>query len=592
MSKRRRVANATSLLVLAVGWSIPAMATEGDVFAKGTKYNVATYDKTNPLGGGVNHPSKYKHSYLMPVDINIGSGDKDAGTILYAPEDGTVTKIYNNTNAWGYAIEWSNKSGSEKLFLAHLQEITKEGDVDAGDEIGKLGGTGGWSPHLHIESSKGWLELSGKKIHPPLNPPGNGDLYISKGPLSGGPGGPTDPDDPPASGSLPDFITNKVIIGNEGGSQEKYTWKVNETAYVHSWTDNIGTKDWEGSAKKIKVPFYLSKGKKKDSSSEWVRVGREEIKKDHLDVKDKPKREKIIFSIPQWAAAGYIYPGRNYNFVVCADRPKDQDNGDGDVKEIHKSNNCSTPAVFYVDYGPARNVDLISNNLTLTGGKSSLQAGESYGLQVELSNIGTEYPWNGCRTSYEIKGPGTGGVWQKVTDEGSTLAQLAPNTTKVEVIDESRGLKAPSVGGDYVFRACADYEQAIPETDEGNNCTAELPITVTVPPPPPVNPYFVITNPTSGDDWRSSEDDHDVEWEHYDFPVPGDVKIEYSLDDGATWLTIADNTTNDGKKHWHDMCDFHTVDTHHAYVRITSLDYPGVVAVSEEFSIDHAAECK
>ncbi len=288
---------------------------------------------------------------------------------------------------------------------------------------------------------------------------------------------------------MPDFITNKVTIGNEGGGKEKYTWKINETAYVHSWTDNIGTKDWEGSAKKIKVPFYLSKGKKKDSSSEWVRVGREEIKKDHLDVKDKPKREKIIFNIPQWAAAGYIYPGQTYNFVVCADRPKDQDNGDGDVKEIHKSNNCSTPAVFYVDYGPARNVDLISNNLTLTGGKTALQAGESYGLQAELSNIGTEYPWNGCRTSYEIKGPGTGDVWQKVTDEGSTLAQLAPNSTKVEVIDESRGLKAPSVGGDYVFRACADYEQAIPETDEGNNCTAELPITVTA------QPACVILNP-------------------------------------------------------------------------------------------------
>uniref|UniRef100_UPI004056B434 CARDB domain-containing protein n=1 Tax=Candidatus Electronema sp. TaxID=2698783 RepID=UPI004056B434 len=421
--------------------------------------------------------------------------------------------------------------------------------------------------------------------------------YISFSSLvSGGPGTSTPPTEPPTSGKLPDFITNKVTMAKENGKGERYTWKVNETAWVHAWVDNIGKANWEGKKDKIKVPFYLSKGTKEDPHSEWVRVGREEIKKKNVEVKDKPKHEKIAFNIPQWAAAGYIYPGRTYNFVVCADRPKDQDNGDGDVKEIHKSNNCSTPAVFYVDYGPARNVDVMASNLALAGGKSSLQAGEAYGFQADISNIGTEYPWNGCRTNYEIKGPGTGGVWQKVADEGSTVSQLGPNSTHVEVIDESRGLKAPAVGGDYVFRACADYEQAIPETDESNNCTAELPVTVEAPlpppPPPSVTPRIVITNPTHTDEWRSSSTEHDIRWERYDFPTPGNVKVEYSLDGGATWLLIDDSTTNDEKKHWEDMCDFHTVDTHHAYIRITSLEYPGVVAVSDEFSIDHAAECK
>ena len=408
-----------------------------------------------------------------------------------------------------------------------------------------------------------------------------------------GPGTSTQPTDPPTSGKLPDFITNKVILANESGSKEKYTWKVNETAYVHSWTDNIGKKDWEGKAKKIIVPFYLSKGTKEDSHSTWVRAGREEIKKDNLDVKDKPKHEKIAFSIRQWAAAGYIYPGRTYNFVVCADRPNDQDNGDGDVKEVHKSNNCSTPAVFYVDYGPARNVDVMASNLALAGGKSSLQAGEAYGFQADISNIGTQYPWNGCRTNYEIKGPGTGDVWQKVADEGSTVAQLGPNSTHVEVIDESRGLKAPSVGGDYVFRACADYEQAIPETDESNNCTAELPVTVEAPlppPPPSVTPRIVITNPTRGEDWRSDERKH-IEWTYDDFPSSGKVKIEYSMDGGASWQTIEESTTNDGGRYW-EMCDFHTVDSHHSYIRITSVEYPEATDMSDEFSIDHAKECK
>jgi hypothetical protein len=158
--------------------------------------------------------------------------------------------------------------------------------------------------------------------------------YISFSSLvSGGPGTSTPPTEPPTSGKLPDFITDKVTMAKENGKGERYTWKVNETAWVHAWVDNIGKANWEGKKDKIKVPFYLSKGTKEDRHSEWVRVGREEIKKKNVEVKDKPKHEKIAFNLPKWAAAGYIYPGRTYNFVVCADRPKDQDNGDGDVKE-------------------------------------------------------------------------------------------------------------------------------------------------------------------------------------------------------------------------------------------------------------------
>ncbi|MCW5205586.1 hypothetical protein VU08_01455 [Desulfobulbus sp. F5] len=532
-----------------------------------------------------------------------------------------------------------------------------------------------------------------------------------------GPGTSTPPTEPPASGKLPDFITSKVTMGNQDGKHEKYMWKINETAYVHDYIDNIGTADWEGSADKIKVPFYLSKGSKEDSHSEWVRISRQSIKKENLKVKKDPKHEKIEFKLQDWANDGTIMPGRTYNFVVCADRPKDQDNGDGDVKEKHKSNNCSTEAVFYVDYGPPRNVDLLARNLALTGGRSSLQAGEKYGLQVELSNIGTEQPWNGFSSSYEIKGPGTGGAWQRIGEDTSRASSLYPNATHFESMTDAQEVAAPMVGGDYVFRACADYSQAVPETDESNNCTDELAVYITPPPMPdliteglqlthgrtsliagelygltvairnignatpssnirtnyeikgpgtgdawqqvaddgsdadqlypgaaqweeitdehgahipnvagtytaracadyqgnvpesdesnncsemtfevlPVpagSPRIVITNPTHDDDWRSDETDHDVRWDYFDFPVRGNVMVEYSLDGGATWLLIDDETTNDGKKHWEDMCDFHTIDTHNAYIRVTSRDYPYVYDVSDEFSIDHAKECK
>jgi hypothetical protein len=321
-----------------------------------------------------------------------------------------------------------------------------------------------------------------------LCPEGDYVAYLSIGDalssLGGGlgPGFETPPIDSPEPG-LPDFITDKVTLANRSGKKEKYTWKINETAYVHSWTDNIGDADWEGKVKRIRVPFYLSSGTKEDSHSEWVRIGREKIQKSKLRRKDKPKHEYIRFELSKWANDSTVLPGRTYNVVVCADRPKDENNGDGDVKEKHKSNNCSTEAVFSIDYGPARNVDLITGNLALTHGRSELQAGEPYGLQVEISNIGTKRPWNGFRTVYDIKGPGTGGQWQGIADDGSNADQLYPGATQFEEISDGHGATAPMVGGDYTFRACADYEQVVPETDESNNCT-ELEVYI-VPPPMP-----------------------------------------------------------------------------------------------------------
>lgn len=101
---------------------------------------------------------------------------------------------------------------------------------------------------------------------------------------------------------------------------------------------------------------------------------------------------------------------------------------------------------------------------------------------------------------------------------------------------------------------------------------------------------IVITNPESSDVWRSDEV-KEIRWDSHNFPSQGDVKIEYSLDNGRTWMVIDDETSNDGKKQWY-MCEYQTVDTDDAYIKITSLDYPNVVAISDEFEIDHAKECK
>jgi murein DD-endopeptidase MepM/ murein hydrolase activator NlpD len=158
-----------------------AQASQGDVFAEGILYQAATYINHPKYG---THPSFYGNPPEQVVDVNIGASSfDDDGMALFAPEDGTVRVVHDNTNAWGYAIEWENETGTERLFMAHLKSIFVRGAVLAGEQIGEIGGTGGWKPHLHIESSQGWLELSGRTVLPPVNPEGHGAFYLSNGPL-------------------------------------------------------------------------------------------------------------------------------------------------------------------------------------------------------------------------------------------------------------------------------------------------------------------------------------------------------------------------------------------------------------------------
>jgi hypothetical protein len=101
---------------------------------------------------------------------------------------------------------------------------------------------------------------------------------------------------------------------------------------------------------------------------------------------------------------------------------------------------------------------------------------------------------------------------------------------------------------------------------------------------------ITVTSPTSGDEWRSDERPH-IEWTDKDLSGQGHVKIEYSLNGGSSWNTIEESTTNDGGRYW-EMCDFHTINTSHAYIRITSVEHPSVTDTSDEFTIDYAAGCQ
>jgi hypothetical protein len=167
-----------------------AVATQGDVFARGYAYQAATYTNHRNLFGVA--------SDLWTVDIN-GVGD-DYRTPLYAPEAGTVAI---NTTGWGSgygnSIVWTSADGREKLHLAHLDSFGTVGEVAAGDPIGRLGMTGNSSgPHLHITRSYDGkvapLVLSGHQIVPSYVY--NGNRYTSAGPYVKPPASPVYPGHP------------------------------------------------------------------------------------------------------------------------------------------------------------------------------------------------------------------------------------------------------------------------------------------------------------------------------------------------------------------------------------------------------------
>jgi surface antigen len=169
------------------------------------------------------------------------------------------------------------------------------------------------------------------------------------GGMGGGPGASTEATENPTE-NLPDFIMDSLVLKDNSGN-ERYLYNSTETIVMHSYSKNIGDANWaafEGQqeAEAIDVRFYLSNGYKEDAHNEWIRIGIQEIQKGNLDM-GETKNENASLNLATTNGGSPLAPGV-YNIVACADRNADEDNEDGEVPEKHKSNNCSTEAVFTV----------------------------------------------------------------------------------------------------------------------------------------------------------------------------------------------------------------------------------------------------
>ena len=214
------------------------------------------------------------------------------------------------------------------------------------------------------------------------------NVDVPEGVGFGGGGYATFPNDYPESGSLPDFITDELELKNSSGI-EKYVFTRYETVQFHSYSKNIGDANWaafpgESEADDIYVKFYLSNGYKEDSHSVWDCVGTQQINKGNLDV-GETKHEWDQLNLATYNNGNPIPPGV-YNIVACVDRKYDNDNGDGEVPEIHKSNNCSTEAVFTV----SPDINLFVQSLKFSGELEFFKEGDVPFAQVSVGNSGAE----------------------------------------------------------------------------------------------------------------------------------------------------------------------------------------------------------
>ncbi|MCD6149915.1 hypothetical protein J7J13_04000 [bacterium] len=295
----------------------------------------------------------------------------------------------------------------------------------------------------------------------------------------------TDEEDP----GKPDFIVKRVELSNYNPSK-------NDEIKVRAKLKNIGENDIS-SDDKIETRFYLSMGYKEDLHSEWIRIGREYTKGSNLDPGETHWEEE---SLRLWEY-NQIQPGQVYNIVACVDRTKDQNNEDGDYEEEHKSNNCSTEAVFTVTNPPPPPAPPPPPQTTSPDGKFAWSySGPISGMVcAQIAEPADSDTWNDnyfCgNENYGIQWSCCGPISNMKNTQIHESAD--PDTwddNYLAVPNDSLINFSWSSAGPIAGLNCVQWiEPADPDTWDDNY----LCYTINVPPPPPPAEYnFSITNLT------------------------------------------------------------------------------------------------
>jgi surface antigen len=272
------------------------------------------------------------------------------------------------------------------------------------------------------------------------------------------------------SGTLPNLIPNNSDI--ENASKVKVTTlHINEPGYCRMQIKNIGNAD----ADAFQTRCYISDGSKIDNNP------RDEGKEDTngLD-KGDTHTEHEDFIAPE-------YPG-TYNAVFCVDSGKQ-------VTESNEGDNCHDEDTFTVWSNP----NVLATEVSITGGRTTLQPGELYTADAVVANIGENFGKD-IRVGWYLSGAEYGNGARVLVDSDRIKREnLKGGTTKVESLSARA---APTILGNYLLEACPDYENRIAETNESDNCKGWAfevvdpnPPTSSPPPAPPGPDDYRHANP-------------------------------------------------------------------------------------------------
>lgn len=204
-----------------------------------------------------------------------------------------------------------------------------------------------------------------------------------------------------------------------------------------------------------------------EDDNEWRFIGREYIQATNLP-NGATHTEHVYYTVP---------PG------ISQVRFKVKIDAEDEASESNEGNNWSKVIAFTVDNNPY--VNFVATYIGLTNTPNPVPTGSAMRVKTAIRNIGTTAPSVGIRTSYSYRPLGSTGPWTQVADDGSDPQDLVPNQDHWE--ETLSAVVAPLVPGWYELRSCPDYQNAVLESNEADNC---LTTTFEVVPP---RPDFTIT---------------------------------------------------------------------------------------------------
>lgn len=268
----------------------------------------------------------------------------------------------------------------------------------------------------------------------------------------------------------PDFIVTKTWLTTPWGV-ETYKFGLNESFDTKAQSKNIGIGSCpsvDGEIETITGHFYISKGYKEDAHSgdgAWRRLDSTITQCSNLEP-DETHTETKNTVVREWITTPGIY-----NMVYCIDHPQNDHNNPGDHQEQHESNNCSTEAVFEVTSNSIENADPRYIDFTVSGFQflqAPYYAGDYARFGATVTNQGNIGSSADIRSNYSVQCPGTGFV--QVADDGTMASTLVAGASAFE--ENIGAVTMPNVAGTCSARFCADYQNAVSESDETNNCTS------------------------------------------------------------------------------------------------------------------------